>query len=78
VSDLAAIRARAAEHETDLDRDVRYLTAAQLAERWSCHASTVRDIPRDELPYLEIGGGRAKHHRRYRPSDVAAYEARSR
>lgn len=78
MSDLAAIRARADAHESDLDMGTTMLTPAQLAERWACHVSTIRDIPRDELPYLELGSGRTRHYRRYHPRDVAAYEARHR
>lgn len=75
MSDLAVLRARAEAHETDLDVGSVFLTPQQLAERWHCSASTVKTIPRDELPFLEIGTGRKYRRRRYRPQDVAAYEA---
>ncbi len=77
-TDLATIRARAAEHQDALDLAVRYLTPQHLAARWLCSVSTVKAIPRDELPYKEIGRGRLLKRRRFHPDDVAAYEARDR
>lgn len=45
------------------------ITTADLADRWSKSRRSIRRIPAEELPYVEIGG-----QRRYRPEDVAAYE----
>jgi hypothetical protein len=77
-ADLATIRQRAREHQEEIDLALVYLTCQQLAKRWQIHASTVRAIPRDLLPYKEIGNGRHLRHRRYHPKDVEAYEARDR
>lgn len=48
------------------------LTTSDLAERWNKSKKSVRRIPPEELAYVEIGG-----QRRYRPTDVAAYEERN-
>jgi hypothetical protein len=73
--ELAAIRADAEQHQRELDAG-RWLTTGQLAERWAVSDTTVRDIPRDELPWLPFGRGLKQPRRRYNPADVAAYEAR--
>jgi hypothetical protein len=69
---------RAAEHQQQLDVKLKYLTPAKLAARWDVCETTVRDIPRDLLPYLELGKGVKYKRRRYNPVDVLAYEARGR
>jgi hypothetical protein len=74
---LQEIRTRARAHQAEIDLSVRYLTVQNLAGRWSVAESTVRDIPRDQLPYKEFGKKRLKR-RRYHPADVAAYEERDR
>jgi len=73
MNDLATIRARAAEHQRELT-ERQFLTVGQLAARWNVAPSTVRDIPADELPFLEFGRGLKLRRRRYDPSDVEAYE----
>lgn len=76
MTDLAEIRARAAEHEEEIE-SLRWLRASQLADRWGISETTVREIPFDELPYREFGKGQKLKRRRYRPDDVAAYEAKT-
>jgi len=75
---LSMLRARAAVHEADLDQDLVYWKPQELADRWQCSPSTVKAIPRDELPFREIGRGRKLRRRRYHPADVERYEARDR
>ena len=77
MTDLATIRARAAEHQRELT-ERQYLSVAQLAARWQLAPSTVRDIPADELPYLEFGRGLKLRRRHYDPADVEAYERQHR
>jgi hypothetical protein len=71
--DLTEIRARAAAHDEDLE-SVRWPTATELAARWSVSVSTVYAIPREHLPFKAFGRG-PRPRRRYRPADVAAFEA---
>jgi hypothetical protein len=73
--DLAEIRARRLKHEEEL-ASVRWFTPALLAARWRVSETTVRAIPRDALPYLELGTGTKLKRRRYSPEDVAAFETR--
>lgn len=73
--DLAEIRARAARHQDELDRDTRFLTVADLAARWRCAKGTVRAISKLALPYVNLGHGLKRELRRYAPADVEAYEA---
>jgi hypothetical protein len=70
---MARIRARATAHDEAIE-SVKWPTAAQLAARWNVSLTTVYEIPRERLPYKEFGGGQ-KPRRRYRPTDVAAFEA---
>ena len=72
--DLDELRARAARHQDELDRDTRFLTVADLARRWRCSTTTVRAISHTALPYLNLGHGLVKVVRRYRLADVEAYE----
>lgn len=74
---LQEIRARARSHQAEIDLSVVYFTVQKLAARWDIAESTVRDIPRDQLPYKEFGKKRLKR-RRYHPADVFAYEERDR
>lgn len=76
--DLTAIRDKARAHQHALDVAMRYWTVSLLAKRWDVSASTVRGIPRDELPYMEMGQGRHLKRRRYAPADVLAYETAKR
>jgi hypothetical protein len=73
---MARIRREAARHQAELEA-LRWLTPEALRARWHVSAKTVRSIPRDVLPYLELGSGTARKRRRYNPADVEAYEARS-
>lgn len=75
-SRMATIRARAREHQESIESR-RWFTPQQLAAMWNLAASTIRDIPRAELPYKEFGNG-AKKRRRYHPDAVAAFEASGR
>ena len=74
MADLTAIRAKARAHQQELD-EPRWLSIADLARRFGVSQSTVRAIPADELPYKEFGRGLKHRRRRYRVSDVEAYEA---
>jgi hypothetical protein len=67
---LDEIRARAREHTRQLAA-VHFATVQILAARWNVDEETVRDVPRDRLPYLEFG---KTHRRRYDPLDIEAYE----
>jgi hypothetical protein len=53
---------------------VRFFSVLELARRWGVSPNTVRIIPRDELPFLELGGGQNLRRRRYHPADVIAFE----
>jgi hypothetical protein len=78
MTDLATIRQRAREHQDDLDLALVYLTPQDLTKRWQVSITTVKAIPRDELPYKEIGRGVHLKRRRYNPLDVEAFESRDR
>lgn len=73
-ADLHAIRAKAREHQEDLEAP-QWLSTADLARRFGISESTVRSIPADELPWKQFGRGLKHQRRRYRLSDVEAYEA---
>lgn len=73
-SRLTTIRARAREHQQELESQ-RWYTPQQLAARWAVAESTIREIPATELPYREFGKGKVRKRRRYSPDAVAAYEA---
>lgn len=77
-SALQPIRERARAHQAELDLAVNSFTVQDLAARWKIAESTVRDIPRSDLPYMEFGRGRKLKRRRYHPEDVLAHEARER
>jgi hypothetical protein len=77
-ADLAAIRQRAREHQEEIDLAVRFLSPKTVAERWDMSVTAVLAIPREDLPYTVINAGKVKHHRRYDPRDVVAYETRRR
>lgn len=71
---MAQLRAAARQHEEELISQ-KWFSPADLAVRWGFRSlSTVRGISRDELPYKEFGTGTRKR-RRYRLSDVEAFEA---
>ena len=72
---LDEIRARAAQHDLELSR-YELLTVKDLCQRWRLSGTSVRAIPIDELPFLDLGKGLVKAVRRYRLDDVEAYEAR--
>jgi hypothetical protein len=73
-ADLAVIRQRAREHQEEIDLAVRFLSPKALAERWDVSVTAVLSIPSDELPFTVINAGKVKHHRRYSPDAVLAYE----
>jgi hypothetical protein len=75
---LQPIRERARAHQAEIDLAAVSYTVQDLAARWKIAESTVRDIPRDRLPYMEFGRGRKLKRRRYHPADVLAYEASER
>jgi len=75
MADLTEQRAASRKHEREIQARTTWLDAALIAESWGVCQNTVRDIPRDELPYMELGRGAQKRRRRYDPADVAAYEA---
>jgi hypothetical protein len=75
---LQGYRDRARLHQEELDLSVKFFTPAKLAARWDVSLSTVRDIPREELPYKEFGAGTKLKRRRYHPDDVVAFEATDR
>lgn len=47
-----------------------FITAEELAKRWSVHRDTVYKMPTADLPYMKLG----PNTRRYRMEDVEAYE----
>lgn len=47
---------------------------AVLARKWGVSRKTVRDIPRDQLPYISFGQSDV---RRYDPDDVERFEAKA-
>ena len=71
--EMAVYRERARAHQRQIDLKVKYLKPADLALRWNRARSTIMDIPRSQLPYMEYGGP-VIHRRRYHPDDVLAYE----
>lgn len=74
MSDLSEIRASAAKAQQEYEARTTWFTTTELAERWGLGYSTVRDVPAEDLPYLEFGSGLKNRRRRYAPSDVAEYE----
>lgn len=74
---MATIRSRAREHQQEME-SLRWFTPERLAARWDLSETTVREIPREQLPYKEFGSGAQKKRRRYHPDDVAAFEASGR
>lgn len=75
---LQQYRDRAREHQVELELKIKYFTPQKLADRWEISVSSVRDIPRELLPYKEFGAGRILKRRRYHPDDVFAFEATDR
>jgi hypothetical protein len=67
------LRARAREHERELDARARWLSVKDLMARWGVSYTTVTSIARDKLPFLDLGRG-SHVLRRYDPADVAEYE----
>ncbi len=45
-----------------------FITAEELATRWSMHRDTIYKVPTTELPYMKLG----PNTRRYRITDVEA------
>ncbi|HEY9225217.1 MAG TPA: hypothetical protein VIP11_01135 [Gemmatimonadaceae bacterium] len=71
---LDVLASRAQRHQDEIDRDVVFFTIADLAKRWRCVKSTVREIPFDQLPWKNLGRGLIRESRRYHRADVEAYE----
>lgn len=74
MANLPAIRAKAREHQEELDQP-RWLSLAAVAARFDVSETTIRAIPIDELPYKEFGAGLKLKRRRYRIADIETYEA---
>ena len=70
---LETIRQRAAAHQRELE-EPEFATVREVAARWRLSTTYVRDVPRSALPYTEFGHGLKLKRRRYRWSDVEAYE----
>lgn len=70
-TDKQALREAARQHARQIEA-VQWLGVQDLAGRWGVGVGTVRKIPRDVLPYLELGDS---HIRRYDPRDVESYES---
>lgn len=75
-ANIALLSERASEHQAELDAVTTYFKPKDLATRWGCSCNTVRAIPFDALPYINIGQGLSRELRRYPPANVYAYEAR--
>jgi hypothetical protein len=75
--DLETCRERARAHQEELREAAcdGWVTPKELAARWKVSVTTVKDTPADELPYKEFGHGLKLKRRRYRWSDVYAFEA---
>lgn len=72
---MSDLQEKAERHQMDLDKNTKFFSTVQLAERWHCSPNTVRAIPATALPYLNLGRGLQRELRRYRPDDVYAYES---
>lgn len=73
--DLATIRDGARAHQAAIELAQHGLSVAALAQRWGLSETSVRDIPRAHLRYMEFGKGVRHKRRRYRLADVETYEA---
>jgi hypothetical protein len=71
---LQPIRERARAHQAEINAAVVFFTPQELAVRWHCSVSTIRDIPREDLPYIVFGRGTKLKRRRYHPDHVRAYD----
>ena len=56
------------------NRRVDYLTAQQLADRWSIHIESIYRMPHEVLPFVRVPPGSRKARRRYPVNAVEAYE----
>lgn len=74
-ANIALLHDRAETHQAELDA-AAFFCVRDLAKRWGVSANSVRAIPRDELPYLNLGRGLHRELRRYPPAGVYQYEAR--
>jgi hypothetical protein len=72
----SVLRARAREHERELEAKAQWLSVQDLMARWGVSYTTVTSIARDKLPFLDLGRG-SHVLRRYDPKDVEEYERRS-
>lgn len=68
---MTDVRHEAMAHATQIEA-ARWLGVPELAERWAVSRTSVRKIPRDQLPYITFGGTSV---RRYNPADVAHFES---
>jgi hypothetical protein len=75
VADLPESRRTLAAHSLELTARATFWRARDLAARWGCSVSSVLAIPRERLPYVTLGHGTKRPHRRYNPTHVLAYEA---
>jgi hypothetical protein len=71
---IEQIRERAAAHERELS-ERRYFSVKEVAAIIAMSETFVRDIPRDELPFIEFGHGHKLKRRRFEPADVDRYLA---
>jgi len=67
--------AGAREHQRVLELKANGIGVAFLHARWKLSETTIREIPRAHLQYMEFGKGRKNKRRRYRLEDVETYEA---
>lgn len=64
--------------ERELEARYAFVTVAELAERWRISEDTVRAILFDRLPYVSVGRGSKRIHRRYDRRVVEEFERRGR
>ena len=53
-----------------------FVTRKELSERWKKTVWFIADLPPEELPRIEIEGGKNRKTYLYRITDVEAYEVR--
>jgi hypothetical protein len=69
---LEQLRERAAAHNLELSEH-EFMSVGDVSAVIRLSQTFVRDIPRDELPFIEFGHGHKLKRRRYRREDVDAY-----
>ncbi|HEY4307722.1 MAG TPA: hypothetical protein VGM82_24820 [Gemmatimonadaceae bacterium] len=65
------VRAAALSHGQQIESK-GWLGVPALAARWNVSRKSVRNIPREQLPYITFGGTSV---RRYKPADVEHFES---